>query len=451
MKKLIAIIMVTFLFIACKNETKVDYALFSGKIENAKDQIATIYNGRDKIVEMKVAEDGTFSDTLKVEPGFYTFVHGRENASIYIAPGNVLNMTLDTKEFDESIVYTGVGSENNNYLVAKYLTDEKASGDFAAVYAMEESDFMNKLNEIKDAKEKVFEEAQNLNAEFKTLEKNNLQFEHLNNLQNYPTYHEYYAKKENFVASDEFMKQLETVDFSNADFYENLSSYKGLVQGHYSNKIKESENPSEVFNELINSASPDLKEDLAKMLNYEVSPNNAHNEAYYNGLLAMSTDEAFKSKLTIKYEKVKLLGKGMPSPAFVDYENHKGGKMSLEDLKGKYVYVDVWATWCGPCKREIPYLKEVEKKFHNNNIEFVSTSIDRAKDHNTWVEMVKEKELGGIQLFADSDWNSKFVTDYAIEGIPRFLLIDPDGNIVTADAPRPSDPKLVKLFEELKL
>ena len=65
--------------------------------------------------------------------------------------------------------------------------------------------------------------------------------------------------------------------------------------------------------------------------------------------------------------------------------------------------------------------------------------------------MVAEKELGGIQLFADNDWQSKFVTDYAIEGIPRFVLIDPEGNIVTADAPRPSNPKLIKLFEELSI
>jgi thiol-disulfide isomerase/thioredoxin len=142
---------------------------------------------------------------------------------------------------------------------------------------------------------------------------------------------------------------------------------------------------------------------------------------------------------------------GMPSPQFVNYENHKGGNTSLADLKGKYVYIDVWATWCGPCKREIPFLKEVEKKYHGKNIEFVSTSIDVAKDYNTWVEMVKNEQLGGIQLMADNNWKSKFVTDYAIEGIPRFILVDPNGNIVTADAPRPSDPKLVQMFNDLKI
>ena len=115
------------------------------------------------------------------------------------------------------------------------------------------------------------------------------------------------------------------------------------------------------------------------------------------------------------------------------------------------MYVDVWATWCGPCKAEIPFLKKVEKQYHGKNILFLSLSIDKAKDHDKWKAMIKDKELGGIQLFADNDWNSKFVTDYLIKGIPRFILIDPTGNIVTANAPRPSNKKLIELFDELKI
>jgi len=63
--------------------------------------------------------------------------------------------------------------------------------------------------------------------------------------------------------------------------------------------------------------------------------------------------------------------------------------------------------------------------------------------------MVADKELGGVQLFADNDWSSKFVTDYKINGIPRFILIDPSGNIVSADAPRPSTEDLKVLLNEL--
>ncbi len=150
---------------------------------------------------------------------------------------------------------------------------------------------------------------------------------------------------------------------------------------------------------------------------------------------------------------------GAPSPTFVDYENYSGGNTSLSDLKGKYVYMDIWATWCGPCKAEIPSLKKVEKQFKDKNIEFVSISVDEgrgykgdaAKAYKAWKKMVAEKELGGVQLLADNGFRSTFIQDYKIQGIPRFILIDPDGNIVNADAPRPSNPALVKLFNGLNI
>ncbi len=65
--------------------------------------------------------------------------------------------------------------------------------------------------------------------------------------------------------------------------------------------------------------------------------------------------------------------------------------------------------------------------------------------------MIVDKELGGIQVFADNDWNSKFVQDYLIKGIPRFILVDPNGDIVNSNAPRPSENELVELFEELDI
>lgn len=65
--------------------------------------------------------------------------------------------------------------------------------------------------------------------------------------------------------------------------------------------------------------------------------------------------------------------------------------------------------------------------------------------------MVNDKELGGIQLFAPKGWQSQFIQDYKIKGIPRFLLIDPEGNIVSPDAPRPSNKSIKELFTELNI
>ena len=143
------------------------------------------------------------------------------------------------------------------------------------------------------------------------------------------------------------------------------------------------------------------------------------------------------------------LAKGIESPKFVDYENFKGGTTSLDDLKGKYVYIDMWATWCNPCKQEIPYLQKVEKKYHGKNIEFVSISVDSERDYETWKKMVADKELTGIQLYSKRDKN--FSGAYKVNSIPRFILIDPQGNIVDANAPRPSSPRLIELFNSLKI
>lgn len=139
---------------------------------------------------------------------------------------------------------------------------------------------------------------------------------------------------------------------------------------------------------------------------------------------------------------------GSLSPSF-EYDNYNGGKTKLEEFRGKYVYIDVWATWCAPCRVEIPFLKKLEEKYHDKNIVFVSLSIDQQKDVEKWKKLIKDKELGGVQVFADNDWNSQFVKDYNITGIPRFILIDPNGNIVKADAPRPSSPTIEAEFDAL--
>ena len=154
---------------------------------------------------------------------------------------------------------------------------------------------------------------------------------------------------------------------------------------------------------------------------------------------------------TASDEKAALLTKGdrKPSPKFVDYENYKGGTTSLDDLKGKYVYIDVWATWCPPCRAEIPYLKKIEKKYHGKNIEFVSISLDEDNDHEAWKNMIADKEMGGTQLYAGGD--SEFVEGYRIDGIPRFILIDDEGNIVNDNAPRPSEAALKTLFKSVGL
>ena len=101
------------------------------------------------------------------------------------------------------------------------------------------------------------------------------------------------------------------------------------------------------------------------------------------------------SFVTVNAQEKKELKEGDQAPTF-KYLDINGKEVSLSDLKGKYVYIDVWATWCGPCQYELPHLKELEKKMHGKKIVFVSISCD--KDKAAWEKMVKEQGLGGVQL-----------------------------------------------------
>lgn len=151
------------------------------------------------------------------------------------------------------------------------------------------------------------------------------------------------------------------------------------------------------------------------------------------------------SFVTVNAQEKKELKEGDQAPTF-KYLDINGKEVSLSDLKGKYVYIDIWATWCGPCTGELPHLKELEKKMHGKKIVFVSISCD--KDKAAWEKMVKEKGLEGVQLHNGGD--RAFMDAFGIRGIPRFILLDKEGKIVNPNMTRPSNPETEKTLKALK-
>ncbi len=129
------------------------------------------------------------------------------------------------------------------------------------------------------------------------------------------------------------------------------------------------------------------------------------------------------------------------------YPDKDGKTVTLASLKGKVVLVDVWATWCGPCIAEIPSLKKLEEEMKGKDVQIISLSTDDVKDKEKWQKMIKDKELGGMQLWAGGPDND-FSRYYKVNTIPRFLVFDKAGKIVSVDSPRPSDPKLKALLEQ---
>lgn len=456
MKKIALIALAIATLTACKNEPTKDYTVLSGKIDNVVRKEAGIV-GLNLQKKIKINDDGTFLDTLKVEDGYYTFISGPKRTEVYLKKGNDLKISFDLKDTSNTFNFDGKTAKRNTYLAKKAKAKAKFFGAPQAIYSLPENEFLAKMDATKKQIADMINNA-DIDADFKARELRNLEHNHITNVSRYPMYHGYFTKNRAFKASDSFPNLTKDLDMNNEEDFKLSSGYRNLlqesIQKAVSEKLKESKG---------DFGMEFMKVAKEKITNPAILGNLFYNNAkngitytenlpeFYKMFMDNTTNKEQQKEITEIYEKLKSIAKGQPSPKFENYENINGGTTSLDDLKGKYVYVDVWATWCGPCIKEIPALKEMEKKYHGKNVEFVSISIDNQKAHATWKKMVEDKELKGVQLFADKSWGSKFVQDYQIKGIPRFILIDPNGNIVSANAPRPSDPRLVALFNELKI
>lgn len=128
-----------------------------------------------------------------------------------------------------------------------------------------------------------------------------------------------------------------------------------------------------------------------------------------------------------------------------------GKYFTLQDFKGKVVYVDFWASWCGPCKQQFPYAKELHKRFTDKqlkHLKFLYVSIDKTTE--IWKSAIEQNGLQDfIHGFAPGDWNSDLIRFYKISSIPRYMIIDKKGEIRFLDAKRPNDASVYDTLIEL--
>ncbi|MDA8596317.1 TlpA family protein disulfide reductase [Flavobacteriaceae bacterium] len=457
MKKL-SFILLSLVFFACSTEPQITTITGSVKNLGNRELQLTRLDGTDLVFVSN--EEGELTVSESIETGYYNLKLGRSTQAVYLEPGANLSFSMDADDMIKSLVFEQDLAPENNYLLAR--TDQRMEFNKARVdlYKSSEADFLKRMNKGTEQDITVLGKTINISTSFMKKETENLMFDKLYRMKQYRPYHNYYAPEDKIeTTSETFNEALPVVDMNNYQNYLNSSSYRGLLQDSMYEEadkiVKEDESLDYYYAYLLAIKKAELNPKIKSLMAYS----NAQNaitytedlENYYATYKDLELNKEHLVEIDKVYEDLLTIAQGQTSPVFNDYENFKGGTNSLSDYTGKYVYLDIWAQWCGPCKREIPYLQKVEAQYHGKNIEFISISIDKKEDYDKWRAMVEDKNLGGVQLLADDAWSSEFIKNYLIRGIPRFILVDPEGKIVTSNAPRPSDEKLVKLFEDLKI
>ncbi len=265
-----------------------------------------------------------------------SFSDGSETTSMFMLPGEALQMKLHTTYFDESLHYSGDGADRNNALAALALADE-IEGQDSYLYA-------------------------------------------------------YMAEPDSAALGAALDKKQEKMNALLDDLSKAYPEMAGLLADRKTNNAQSARWERKAIPEAV----------------------------------------AFS---TVRKEAI-----GKPAWDFKGVDV-KGDTVRLSQFKGKTTVVDFWATWCGPCKAELPHWAELQKQY-GDRINFVSVSI--------WDDLEKWKAMS-----ADLDHQHGFFVSkellgqldpYKIRGIPRYMVIDKDLKIVTIDAPRPSSPDLLKYF-----
>lgn len=449
----------------CYGQNSIGNIVFSGKIKNVPAQPSG-----EKTIELNfpfglqrssktihVAADGSFKETIANMTGMCILMDGKFPVYFYLDKNKTYYIEYDADHFkDGEVILRGDDVRINRYYIQKaqqrVLFDNSGGNQTEAEFKQFalglKTKAMNRLNKA------------DLPTQLAAIEKKAIQYEYLFNQYLFIALRELDnpAFKPNPATLKEF-----AINYNNEKDYIDYNYYRRMVFEYYMKRLRAL---NKEFIKKDPSYSP--QQSRVKLLASIVTNNYIKNyliseiamydmkeakdlETFYTDFKKYYTgnDEKFKKSMATAYQQLVKLKKGTPSPAFVDYVNHKGGTNSLKDYQGKYVYIDLWATWCGNCFNEMPYQKELERAYEGKNIIFVSISLD--KDAKEWSKVIQEKKLGGVQLLVKQP-EGNFIKEYAVNGIPRYIFLDPEGKIIAYSAPRPSDKeKLEALFKSVGL
>ncbi len=431
-----------------------------GKIQNPVDTKVTFVLTKGEMTEpenitIDLDKTNSFVFSTKIDDlARFNFSHGTENGINWwiLEPNDEVNMTFDAKNFYPSLKFEGKNAEKFNYYVADYIeTDVKRKWGEQVQKNAElpiETQFTY-LDTIMDLKLGVLEKYKSKvsplfyevwKADIKGMV-NSYRFNAVYSERRKNKDFSFYAlpaEQRKFVndmpaQNDTTFKAFLYRNYLMNALYSMLYAEVGIISGNKEWSAEKMKGLRKAFfkDKFLELA---LAENVKSGIGYEgITPDS---QKEYDEFLKDYPNSPYKAVLEKTYEKMKVYAVGKPAIPFT-LKNEKGIEVNLQDFKNKVVYLDFWASWCGPCIQEMKASKPVKEHFKDNkNLVFLYISIDeKAED---WKTAMEKYEVKGVNLWADKAWQDPVALAYNIQAIPKYYLIDGEGKFNDANPPRAS-------------
>ncbi|MCA1757379.1 MAG: TlpA family protein disulfide reductase [Bacteroidales bacterium] len=460
MRKLI-IFGVILALAACSTDNSKKESLLSGTVLNSNEGFVLL-SMAGKTDTIPLNEAGSFSHTFLMEDASKAILSTeRKYVITWMEPGSTLNVSFDVSDPEATRSLTGDTQAESEYSNKIDKVSRELNQSVRETYKLEPEAFRASILADRQKKEDMLNNLisgnPDISQRFIEDEKTAYEFSYYSLLISYEQAHKYYAGVDTVDLPADWYSFMNDVDVNN-EAYLDIPESANVISSIINKKINESSELGddawgtealleEQFNWIeANITNPVVADHFMNSFISGILDFNgpAGIEEYIDRYYQISVNEDKKTALASAVAEWEPIMPGMDAPVF-NLPDLEGNMVSLKDFAGKYVYIDFWATWCGPCKIEIPVLGQLATDYADKNIEIISISVDR--DKQAWIDMVTEDKPNWMQLHDGVNLND----EYLVKFIPTFVLIDRNGKILDPRAPRPSSgEELTNLFNSLE-
>ena len=431
-------------FFSCNDKfSKNDYsAYFGGEVLNPQSNYVLFMKDNDVIDTLYLDKNNRFFQKFdSLSPGLYMFKHKPEYQYVYFDKNDSLMVMINSKDFDNSIVFCGRGDEKNNYLMEMYLENEKDRSSMYDVFFRSSNEFIKNIDSSFKIRKKIYEKHKskiNWNENFDSLALASLNFPHYYKKEVYPYAHKFIAGEN--VINDlpkNYYEHRKSIDFNNATFA-NYYPYINFVTSLLNN-ITFTDNKGNIDEfalenniKKLNISDTLIKNEKIKnnvlnglTLRYLMEEQNINNNnTYIKRYLELSTDKKMQADVKKIENSIKKLAKGnkLKSESFVDENNNK---ITLDNLITKktvlFFYTTSLSSHLNAVHKKVMTLKQKYPK-----INFIAVNIDDSFD--VWKKKLNEfNHKNIIEIHA---LNSEAIKDdWIIYKIHRTIILNADGTI----------------------